>query len=201
MSVPQGLARLDAPPGEAAEVVIGVHGFESEGYEWVQPLKVLSRSGAQVYFFRWDWTQCPDPAAERLRGAIEELLKAQPRIARVRLFGHSYGGVISALVAASWRLPIPIEVNVVAAPLAGHPRLTEHCTFKGVKPAASGARLKQWRTRKAQDGAFKDMAADPQVIELAGSDVVLLPETWQGRRLGHNWSISWVAEQLTSASP
>jgi len=38
---------------------------------------------------------------------------------------------------------------------------------------------------------------DPQVIELQGSKVVRLPKTYNNRRLGHNWSLSWVADQLT----
>ena len=55
----------------------------------------------------------------------------------------------------------------------------------------------QWRTIKELDGAFQDLEYDPQVIELQGSRVVRLPKTYNNKRLGHNWSLSWVADQLT----
>ena len=54
----------------------------------------------------------------------------------------------------------------------------------------------QWRTVKDQDGAFRDMPYDPQVVNIQGSIVVKLPPVFKnGKRLGHNWSLKWVLDQ------
>ncbi|MEE9572960.1 MAG: hypothetical protein V3W20_07930, partial [Candidatus Neomarinimicrobiota bacterium] len=50
----------------------------------------------------------------------------------------------------------------------------------------------QWRTQKQQDGAFRDLDYDPQEINFDNSLIFLLPETINGQRLGHNWSVTWV---------
>ena len=47
------------------------------------------------------------------------------------------------------------------------------------------------------DGAFNSLDHDPQVIDVQGSYVTRLPKVYNGRRLGHNWSLSWVAEEIT----
>ena len=97
---------------------------------------------------------------------------------------------------------MPIEVHIIASPLKGHPRLTERCAYSPpTAPRSDRVRLYQWRTVKAQDGAFKDMEGDPQEVDISGSAVTRLPESWKGRRLGHNWSISWVAENLGASAP
>jgi hypothetical protein len=54
----------------------------------------------------------------------------------------------------------------------------------------------QWRTQKELDGAFKDLEINPQAINLKGSKVYELPDLYKGNRLGHNWSISFVADEL-----
>ena len=56
---------------------------------------------------------------------------------------------------------------------------------------------RQWRTVQASDGAFKDLDTDPQLLELPALTVEQLPAEWEGGRLGHNRSITYVAEQLT----
>ncbi len=43
---------------------------------------------------------------------------------------------------------------------------------------------------------FNNLESNPQIIDLKGSKVTLLPDTYKGRRLGHNWSISFVADEL-----
>ena len=55
----------------------------------------------------------------------------------------------------------------------------------------------QWRTIKELDGAFNSLDHDPQIIDVQGSYVTRLPKVYNGRRLGHNWSLSWVAEEIT----
>ncbi len=54
----------------------------------------------------------------------------------------------------------------------------------------------QWRTRQELDNAFKDLDYDPQIIDFPGSQVANLPKRYNGRRLGHLWSLSWVADNL-----
>lgn len=200
MEVPLGLHRLDTATPEPSRVVVGVHGHGSRGYEWVQPLSTAADGGAQVQFFRWDWDQCPEPAAARLRAALDGLLRAQPDVERVQLLAHSYGGVIAAVVAADYDGTVPLIVDVIASPLAGLPELRERCGYEGPRPPADGVTLRQWRTRKELDGAFESMAMDPQVVELPG-EVTRLPETYRGHRLGHNWSISWVVDHLAGDAP
>ena len=34
----------------------------------------------------------------------------------------------------------------------------------------------------------------------AGCNVKKLPETYNGRKLGHNWSISWVADEINKGT-
>jgi hypothetical protein len=56
-------------------------------------------------------------------------------------------------------------------------------------------RLHQWRTQKELDGAFSSLDFNPQVVDWRG-EVIELPDSYRGHRLGHNWSISWVSDQL-----
>ncbi|MCH9684981.1 MAG: alpha/beta fold hydrolase [Deltaproteobacteria bacterium] len=193
MDAPLGLHRLDTTHPDPPRVVIGVHGFESKGYEWVQPLRMLGDAGARVYFFRWDWTQCPGPAADTLIEAMDAMLRAGPMPSRVELVGHSYGGVIAAMVASRHQRDGRLEVDTIAAPLAGMGGLDERCNYTGPPAPADNVVLRQWRTRQELDGAFRDLPTDPQIVDLPG-EVVELPETYDGKRLGHNWSVSWVVE-------
>jgi pimeloyl-ACP methyl ester carboxylesterase len=203
MALPLGLHRLDATAPAPTHAVIGVHGYESAGYEWVYPLKALGADGkARVSFYRWDFTQCPEPMADALGRAIDELLAAQPEIGSLQLVSHSYGGVITALVASRYRGRVPLVADLVASPLAGHPGMSGACRYEGAvaPPADAPVTLRQWRTRKDLDGAFRELDVDPQVVELPG-EVTLLPESYRGHRLGHNWSISWVVDHLAGGAP
>lgn len=197
MAVPEGMHRLDTTAPTPVKVVLGVHGHGSEGYEWIQPLTTMDDTGAQVQFYRWDWDQCPEPAAQRLDQAVDELLQSQPMIEELQVIAHSYGGVISALMASRYDGRVPLTVDLVASPLAGFEQLRDRCGYDGPQPPAAGVTLRMWRTRKELDNAFSDMPEDPQRVELPG-EVTELPESYRGHRLGHNWSISWVVERLVS---
>lgn len=193
MSRPEGMVVLES--SEAAAPLVAVHGFASEGTEWVAPLADLGAPGTR--FWRWDWRTCPEPAVERLAAAVAAL-SARPGVARIRLIGHSYGGVIVALLAHRHRGPTPIEAHVVAAPLAGHPLLVERCGPLVPGPPGGGpTRITEWRTVHAADGAFRHLERDPQAADWTGGEVVALPAEWRGGRLGHNRSLRWVAEALT----
>ncbi|MCX4246315.1 alpha/beta fold hydrolase [Paraliomyxa miuraensis] len=203
MSSALGLHRLDTTTPPPTKAVIGVHGYDSEGYEWVYPLKTLGKDGrARTFFHRWDYTQCPEPMAEALGRALDELLAAQPSIESVQLVAHSYGGVITALMASRYHGKVPLLVDLVASPLAGHPGMSGACSYDGAKapPADAPVTLRQWRTQQQLDGAFDDLDTDPQIVDLPG-EVTRLPETYRGHRLGHNWSISWVVDHLDGGAP
>ena len=62
-----------------------------------------------------------------------------------------------------------------------------------------GINLYEWRTIKELDGAFREFEFDPQNVEIKGSQVTRLPETYKGNKLGHNWSVSWVADEISQA--
>ncbi|MFQ6613021.1 MAG: esterase/lipase family protein [Fidelibacterota bacterium] len=198
---PSGLNLIQFPDSRSDTVFIAVHGYGSRGYEWVHPLKLMAASGQETFFYRWDWNDCPREATDRLEKAIQQLLVQQPEIRHFIIFGHSYGGVIVALLARELHDSISVALNSVAAPLGGHIRLAARCPdfpdFKDV----DGSGLTQWRTRKEQDGAFRDLPLDPQVVDLAQSQVILLPDSINGVRLGHNRSISWVLDQYFNDRP
>jgi pimeloyl-ACP methyl ester carboxylesterase len=203
MALPLGLHRLDTTAPAPARAVIAVHGFASEGYEWVYPLEALGRDGsARVFLYRWDFRQCPEPQAAALGQAVEGLLAAEPELESLQLVAHSYGGVITALAASRYRGRVPLTADVIAAPLAGHPGMAGSCDYAGAvaPPADAPVTLRQWRTRQALDGAFRDLDPDPQIVTLPG-EVTVLPETYRGHRLGHNWSISWVVDHLLGKAP
>lgn len=200
MSLDAGLSRVDRD-GDST-LLIGVHGYESEGYEWVRPLQVLDDDTNEVHFFRWDWNRCPSDAAAELDAAIENLLNTRPAISRVVLIGHSFGGLVVAEAAYGWQRSAPLEAHVIASPLQGI-GANDRCPGLPLsdRTLAPNSSFSQWRTRQALDGAFKDLTRDPQVVELRHSNVTRLPETYRGHRLGHNWSVSWVAETIAGDPP
>lgn len=191
-----GLTRLDAPARESGVAWVAVHGYDSAGKEWVRSLVELGRDGTQVYFYRWDWKTCHTGGSDGLVAALDKLA-ATEGVDQIRLIGHSFGGLISALAVRRYAGADPLSTHVVAAPLAGTKRLESACGTVEPGPAPTGpVTVKQWRTVKQNDGAFKDLDTDPQVVDWAGDDVVQLPAEWNGRRLGHNWSIAYVVERI-----
>lgn len=180
-------------------LIIAVHGFESRGYEWVAPLTKLAKNYNNTYFYRYDWKICPDFLAKNLANSLELLLQSYPTVNDVIIFGHSYGGLVVTYLASNLDINIPIKIHTIAAPLAGYPRIMDKCDLqyndndKLIYPLwDANISHSQWRTQKQQDGAFRDLDYDPQVINFENSNITLLPETMNGQRLGHNWSITWV---------
>ena len=139
---------------------------------------------------------CPGTAAD----ALSERLSQAPftDLDRIRLIGHSYGGVLVTVSAERWQGSVPLDVHAIAAPLAG---VGDRCPYQTPSTLPPKVAFHEWRTRHQLDGAFRSMPVDPQVIELPGSNVTRLPATYNGRRLGHNWSVSWVGDMLTGRTP
>ena len=73
--------------------------------------------------------------------------------------------------------------------------LNSMCGYEPILAIPKKSVLYEWRTQHQLDNVFKDFNEDPQKIELKESFVTTLPETYKGNRLGHNWSISWVADE------
>ena len=65
-SLPMGLTLLNATNNQADTVFVAVHGYASEGYEWIKPLRKIMQKGFQLYYYRWDWNTCPDYAERKL---------------------------------------------------------------------------------------------------------------------------------------
>tara|TARA_Y100000996_G_scaffold291215_1_gene230198 strand:+ start:779 stop:1510 length:732 start_codon:yes stop_codon:yes gene_type:complete len=191
-----GLHSLDFDETQTDTIFIAVHGFRSQGYEWVYALKKMAASNNKTFFYRWDWDECPDVASLVLYKEIQKLLISKPEINHINIFGHSYGGNIVTGLMTKPDLG-SIEINSVAGALTPMERHVKRCPdFIGFDDMKSLYDHYQWRTVKDQDGAFRDMAYDPQVVNIQGSTVINLPPAFKnGKRLGHNWSLKWVLDQ------
>ena len=203
ISLDNGLHYLEEESEMQNTLFIGVHGSDSEGYEWVYPLITLDNKQNLVSFFRYNDNLCPNRAYAILFSEINSVLDQNKNIDQVVLMGHSYGAMIIAMFSETWINEIPLTLHAVAGPLTGPipsdfrlGLFNKICNYSAPKFVRDNVTLFQWRTIKELDGAFNNLDYDPQIIEVEGSKVTRLPKTYNGRRLGHNWSISWVADQL-----
>ncbi|MCF7824547.1 MAG: alpha/beta hydrolase [Candidatus Marinimicrobia bacterium] len=206
-----GLYLMDNPAGPIKIVngeqdndsvlVVAVHGYLSEGYEWITGIQNLAVHYGSLFFYRYDWDRCPDAVSSDLTRAIHSELKKHP-YNKLVLFGHSYGGLVVTF-AASQLGSVNTEINVIAAPLSGFSSLLSPCESLNYDvegslvypPWKKSVKVIQHRTVHGQDGAFRDLEIDPQVIELPFEQVQTLPPTMDGHRLGHNWAVTWVLDQ------
>jgi len=191
-----GLHPLESISEKETILLIAVHGGRSPGFEWIYPLQTLDTKEISTFFYRWNDKGCSLPAAEYLTVQIAEIIKTYPKFEKIILIGHSYGGVLVSSLVGSWEHSLPVEIHSVAGPLGGFKPLNTKCNYKPPVYIAKNVTFYQWRTQHHLDGAFKMLKEDPQIINLKDSKVVRLPGTYRGRRLGHNWSISWVADEL-----
>lgn len=198
MALPLGLHRLELDTDSSSHILVGVHGFGSRGYEWVYPLQTIDDEESIAMFFRWDFNKCPHKSAKLLADALEKLFGEQEDYDKITIVGHSMGGVLVATMVEQWKLKIPADFHVIAAPLGGVNRLVKECGAILPKQIPPSVRLFQWRTQHQLDGAYKELEVDPQVVSLEGSLAITLPETYRERRLGHNWSVSYVADRIAS---
>lgn len=199
VELPYGLHALEPEEPNASEIFVGVHGWRSEGYEWVYPLQTINNDTRHMYFFNWNTSdnRCQLEVVEEINNAIQNELDAQPVYTSVSIIGHSLGGVVVAQLADAWSANLPLTIHTVAAPLkALTGELDEECPRQLPQSQSKNVRLIQWRTKFELDNAFSRMDHNPMIVEIPNSIVVELPETYRDRRLGHNWSISYVAERI-----
>ncbi len=197
---PYGFTEIIADSAKINDtLIIAVHGYDSRGYEWITSIISLAEKYNNTYFYRYNWEQCPEDVGKSLANSIDSLLIVRPNYNTIKIFGHSYGGLVVTFAGASLKNQIKTEIHTIAAPLAGYPRIFDKCDLKFdndnkiVYPNwDSNITHYQWRTHKHQDGAFRDMSYNPQDIKFDNGKVILLPETMNEQRLGHNWSITWV---------
>ena len=196
IDLPYGLNALESGLSESEEILIAVHGSRSQGYEWVYPLKSIDSLKKEMYFYRWPDQGCFEAPAEKLIKDISNILLENPSLNKVILIGHSYGGILVSDVLKKWANKIPVEAHIIASPLAGSDLLINSCNYYPIKKIKANSALFEWRTQHQLDSAFKDTSPNPQDISIIGSSITILPDTYKGNRLGHNWSISWVADEV-----
>ena len=190
-----GLNPLERFNGKEKVLLVSVHGSKSEGYEWIYPLQTLDTENSATFFYRWDDRKCYLSSAESLTFYLKEVLKSLPETEKVVIIGHSYGGVLVTSLVEGWKHSLSTEIHSVAGPI-GSSFSRGGCNFNPPKDIPDKLTFYQWRTQQHLDSAFNRLKSDPQNLNLIGSKVTRLPETYRGRRLGHNWSISWVADEL-----
>ena len=196
MSLEYGLSPLEVMNKKEKVAVIGVHGGRSEGYEWVYPLTKLDGNDRLTLFYRWDDKSCFLPSALKLNQEILLLLEENSTIEKIVLLGHSYGGILLTWFIENWTSNTPIEIHTIASPLAGLDSITNSCNYVPPKQRNKNVKSVQWKTIKTLDNAFKDLSYDPQLINFKGHEVRNLPDKYKGKRLGHNWSVSYVADEI-----
>ena len=197
IALPFDLHDLEEVTVDQNTLLIGVHGSNSPGYEWIYPLQTLNDENNMVAFFRWDDEACPAPSVSSLLSLIKEKFNNNPNLNNVILLGHSYGGLLVVAFAKAWDMDVPLQIHSIAAPLKGMGIINSICDFELPDIVENNIKLHQWRTIKELDGAFSDLDYDPQVVKILKSKVTRLPETYKGNKLGHNWSISWVADEIS----
>ena len=173
-------------------------GWTTKGFEWVEPLRDITRFQVPIWLYRYNWNQCPEQAADRCHKKMINFQIENPHLDSLWVIGHSYGGLIVALLAENWDQELPLAIHAIAAGMAGSGVSERFCGFS--KPSgyviANNVRFTQWRTSHAQDGAFRVLEVDPQITNLYGGQVQKLPENWGALRLGHNLAIKWVCKKL-----
>ena len=189
MDLDFGLHDLEANQ-TGKEILISIHGRDSRGFEWIYPLQTIDNEVTKTYFFRWDTTKCPQKTIPILMKEIS----AMKDIKKITILGHSYGGILSSLLLNEIEA-IETEIHVIAAPL-GSSDLKKYCGYKHPTSKNNNVSYYQWRTVKKLDYAFNSFDYDPQLIDFKESSIVRLPSQYRGKRLGHLWSISWVADNI-----
>ena len=183
--------------------VIVVHGsypseWQTKGYEWVEPLTTLSEKNIPIWFFKYDWTKCIDQSTNYLHEQLEPFLDEHIYLDSLWIIGHSMGGILTALLAEQWDLKTPITIHSIAASLGGYNKEFPNCDNfqRDQYIIKDNVNFTQWKTVKEQDGIFKKMDYDPQIVSLIRGKSNLLPSQWNGIRIGHNFSINWVCKNI-----
>ena len=200
---PLGIHMLEPSDLGSTTAIIGIHGSNSEGYEWIYPLWKLNSPSSAVYFYRWNDKDCANTSTNLLTDSLKEVIKSHPELTAIKLLAHSYGGLhllhsLSLIeeIVKNLERDIKIEIHFIASLLSPPKLLAMRCGLKDVSTSFIHLKIFNWKTIQEIDGAFRSYKNDPQELSLPNAVQTRLPEKYNGRKLGHNWSISWVADQL-----
>jgi len=203
VKLPFGMQRIEPEALNSKTAIIGIHGSNSEGYEWVYPLWKLNNASNTVYFYRWNDKNCANTSTNLLADSLKEVIKSNPELTTIKLLAHSYGGLhllhsLSLIeeIVKNLERDIKIEIHFIASLLSPPKLLAMRCGLKDVSTSFIHLKIFNWKTIQEIDGAFRSYKNDPQELSLPNAVQTRLPEKYNGRKLGHNWSISWVADQL-----
>lgn len=182
---------------DSSFAMILIHGYGSLGKEWIQPIIELSSKSVQMYWYRWDWNQCPDEAQKQLLDSLLFFENNNAELDSLLIIGHSYGGLIAAMISEKWTGKIKLNIHSVAAPLAGISKVRILCDFEKEKyEVGPNTNLIQWITVQSHDNVFNEYKIDPQIVNLINGKVYRLSKVWDGKRLGHNRSILFITKQI-----
>ena len=110
--------------------------------------------------------------------------------------------LILTLFSENWESPFPIDAHVIASGLAKSKFDRRYLNCENPKKSnyyiSKNVEYKQWRTIKNQDGIFKRLKNDPQVVTFINGKTTLLPKKWRNTRVGHNFSILVVSDIILS---
>ena len=207
VAMPFGMQLLEANNAKANELIIGIHGGNSEGYEWIYPLWQLNQEFNQVFFYRWNDKRCANANNAELVNQIDSLLDNYPGVKKIKILSHSYGGthLLYSLDLIDQRIAnknqdLKIEIHFIASLLSPPLLLRLGCQFKTDFKDEYSMDIYNWKTIQEIDGAFRNYRKDPQEVSISSASQTRLPEVYNGRKLGHNWSISWVADQISESN-
>ena len=207
VAMPFGMQLLEANNAKANELIIGIHGGNSEGYEWIYPLWQLNQEFNQVFFYRWNDKRCANANNANLVNHIDSLLATYPGLKKIKILSHSYGGthLLYSLDLIEQRIAnknqdLEIEIHFIASLLSPPLLLRLGCQFKTDFKDDYSMDIYNWKTIQEIDGAFRNYRKDPQEVSISSASQTRLPEIYNGRKLGHNWSISWVADQISESN-
>ena len=203
IKMPFGLHQVNKSDNLAETLIIGIHGSNSEGYEWVYPLWKLNNDFTEIYFYRWNDEQCANKDNYILINSIAKALKDNPNIQNVKILAHSYGGLyllhslalIEEFLGTQSR-PFKTEIHFIASLLSPPKLISLGCNMDDNFKETYSVTIYNWKTIQSLDGAFRNYAKDPQELKAPSNIETRLPSSYNGRKLGHNWSISWVADQI-----
>ena len=89
MSLNYGLHYLEEKSDSQNTLFIGVHGSDSQGYEWIYPLITINDSSNLTSFYRYNDNICPERAYMNISKEIISILDSNKNIQNVVLMGHS----------------------------------------------------------------------------------------------------------------
>ena len=203
IKMPYGLHKVNKSDNLAETLIIGIHGSNSEGYEWVYPFWKLNNDFSEIYFYRWNDEQCANRDNYILINSIAKALKDNPNIQDIKVLAHSYGGLyllhslalIEEFLVTQSR-PLRTEIHFIASLLSPPKLISLGCNMDNNFKETYSMTIYNWKTIQSLDGAFRNYENDPQDLKAPSNIETRLPSSYNGRKLGHNWSISWVADQI-----